>query len=54
MTAATTNTKGFATVILDGSNDPLTFGPIKVLRRKDINEGPMTGGLGLEMFTSEE
>jgi acetoacetate decarboxylase len=49
-TAATTNTKGFATVkFFDGPHDPLTFfGPIKVLDAKmSINEGPMTGGLGL-------
>jgi acetoacetate decarboxylase len=49
-TAATTNTKGFATVqFFDGPHDPLTFfGPAKVLdARMSITEGPMTGGLGL-------
>jgi len=49
-TAATTNTKGFATVqFFDGPHDPLTFfGPIKSLAaRMSIAKGPMTGGLGL-------
>jgi acetoacetate decarboxylase len=56
MPAGAKNTKGFATVkFFDGPHDPLTFfGPVKVLDAKmSINEGPMTGGLGLGEVISQ-
>ncbi len=56
LAAGTKNTKGSAKVqFFDGPHDPLTFfGPVKVLDAKmNINEGRMTGGLGLGEVVSQ-